>query len=33
MCIRYGYVKIARSKSENDAGICGIAIQPSFTVV
>jgi KDEL-tailed cysteine endopeptidase len=25
-----GYVKIARSESTNDAGICGIAMQPSF---
>jgi C1A family cysteine protease len=28
-----GYVKIARSDSRNDAGICGIAMQPSFPVV
>jgi KDEL-tailed cysteine endopeptidase len=28
-----GYVKIARSDSTNDAGICGIAMQPSFPVV
>ena len=28
-----GYVKIARSKSRNDPGICGIAISPSFPVV
>ena len=28
-----GYVKIARSESENDPGICGIAMQPSFPVV
>lgn len=25
-----GYVRIARSDSENDEGICGIAMQPSF---
>jgi cathepsin L len=25
-----GYVKIARSDSTNDAGICGVAMQPSF---
>jgi C1A family cysteine protease len=28
-----GYVKIARSSSTNDAGICGIAMQPSFPSV
>ena len=28
-----GYVKIERSDSENDSGICGIASQPSFPVV
>jgi C1A family cysteine protease len=28
-----GYVKIARSSSTNDAGICGIAMQPSFPTV
>jgi len=28
-----GYVKIARSESTNDAGICGIAMQPSFPSV
>ena len=28
-----GYVKIERSDSENDAGVCGIAMQPSFPVV
>lgn len=28
-----GYVKIARSESDNDPGICGIAMQPSFPVV
>lgn len=28
-----GYVKIARSESENDPGICGIAMQPSFPSV
>lgn len=27
-----GYVKIARSDSENDSGICGIAMQPSYPV-
>lgn len=27
-----GYVKIARSESTNDAGICGIAMDPSFPV-
>jgi len=27
-----GYVKIARSNSTNDAGVCGIAMQPSFPV-
>lgn len=27
-----GYVRIARSESENDEGICGIAMQPSFIV-
>lgn len=27
-----GYVKILRSDSTNDAGICGIAIQPSFII-
>ena len=27
-----GYLKIARSESENDAGICGIAMQPSYPV-
>ena len=25
-----GYVKIARSESTNDPGVCGIAMQPSF---
>ena len=29
----HGYVKIARSESTNDAGICGIAMQPSFPMV
>ena len=29
----HGYVKIARSDSTNDPGICGIAMQPSFPVV
>ena len=28
-----GYVKILRSDSSNDPGICGIAMQPSFPVV
>ena len=28
-----GYVRIARSDSSNDPGICGIAMQPSFPVV
>jgi C1A family cysteine protease len=28
-----GYVKIARSESTNDAGICGIAMQTSFPSV
>jgi len=28
-----GYVKIARSSSKNDAGICGIAMSPSFPSV
>jgi len=28
-----GYVKIARSSSTNDAGICGIAMDPSFPSV
>ena len=28
-----GYVKIERSESTNDAGVCGIAMQPSFPVV
>lgn len=28
-----GYVKIARSESTNDAGVCGIAMQPSFPSV
>jgi C1A family cysteine protease len=28
-----GYVRIGRSDSENDKGICGIAMQPSFPVV
>jgi len=27
-----GYVKIARSNSTDDAGVCGIAMQPSFPV-
>ena len=29
----HGYVKIERSDSTNDPGICGIAMQPSFPVV
>ena len=28
-----GYVKIARSESTNDAGVCGIAMEPSFPTV
>jgi C1A family cysteine protease len=28
-----GYIKIARTESTNDAGICGIAMQPSFISV
>jgi C1A family cysteine protease len=28
-----GYVKIERSDSTNDIGICGIAAQPSFPIV
>lgn len=28
-----GFVKIERSDSENDAGVCGIAMQPSFPIV
>jgi C1A family cysteine protease len=28
-----GYVKIQRSESSNDAGICGVAMQPSYPVV
>jgi C1A family cysteine protease len=28
-----GYLKIERSDSTNDAGVCGIAMQPSFPVV
>ena len=28
-----GYVKIERSDSENDPGVCGIAMQPSFPVI
>ena len=28
-----GYIKIERSESINDAGICGVAMQPSFPVV
>ena len=28
-----GYIKIERSESVNDAGICGIAMQPSFPIV
>jgi C1A family cysteine protease len=28
-----GYIKIQRSDNENDSGICGIAMQPSFPIV
>jgi C1A family cysteine protease len=28
-----GYIKIERSESINDAGICGVAMQPSFPIV
>jgi C1A family cysteine protease len=28
-----GYVKIERSESTNDAGVCGIAMDPSFPSV
>jgi C1A family cysteine protease len=28
-----GYIKIERSESTNDSGICGIAMQPSFPIV
>jgi KDEL-tailed cysteine endopeptidase len=28
-----GYVKIARSSSTNDPGVCGIAMEPSFPIV
>lgn len=28
-----GYVKIQRTSSTNDAGICGVAMQPSFPIV
>jgi len=28
-----GYVKIGRSESANDAGICGIAMDPSFPII
>lgn len=28
-----GYVKILRTDSKNDAGVCGIAMQPSFPIV
>lgn len=28
-----GYVKIARSESTNDGGVCGIAMQPSYPIV
>ena len=28
-----GYIKIARSDDENDDGICGIAMQPSYPIV
>tara|TARA_Y100000992_G_scaffold302644_1_gene277911 strand:+ start:2030 stop:2995 length:966 start_codon:yes stop_codon:yes gene_type:complete len=29
----HGYVKIARTDSDNDPGVCGIAMQPSYPVV
>ncbi len=29
----HGYVKIARSSSTNDPGVCGIAMDPSFPIV
>jgi C1A family cysteine protease len=28
-----GYVRILRSDSTNDSGICGVAMQPSFITV
>jgi cathepsin L len=28
-----GYVKIERSDSKSDPGICGVAMQPSFPIV
>ena len=28
-----GYIKIERSDSTNDPGVCGIAMQPSFPIV
>jgi len=28
-----GYIKIERSDSTNDKGVCGIAMQPSFPIV
>ena len=28
-----GYIKIERSDSTNDAGVCGIAMQPSYPLV
>jgi C1A family cysteine protease len=28
-----GYIRIARSNNTNDAGVCGIAVQPSYPVV
>ena len=28
-----GYIKIGRSDSTNDPGVCGIAMQPSYPVV
>jgi C1A family cysteine protease len=28
-----GYVRILRSESSNDAGVCGISMEPSFLVV
>jgi C1A family cysteine protease len=29
----HGYIKIQRSDSTNDPGVCGIAMQPSFPIV
>jgi len=28
-----GYIKIERSDSTSDKGVCGIAMQPSFPIV